>query len=207
MTKQSKITASEARFPLASLSLSPLNPRQNVPENEVIELADSLWSAGLIQNISGLLTDEGGAEIVAGGRRLRALQYLADKHPDLETKRPDLANPLVNLAPDRTTAEAWANTENIARKALEPADEIRAYGKMSANGATAGNIARAFAVTEKHVYRRLALSKFPEAVLDALAKGEINLSAAACFTISDDEEHSVEVLNEVRGCAAACNAQ
>ena len=199
MTKQSKITASEARFPLASLSLSPLNPRQNVPENEVIELADSLWSAGLIQNISGLLTDEGGAEIVAGGRRLRALQYLADKHPDLDAKRPDLANPLVNLAPDRATAEAWANTENIARKALEPADEIRAYGKMSANGATAGNIARAFAVTEKHVYRRLALSKLPEAVLDALAKGEINLSAAACFTISDDEEHSIEVLNEVRG--------
>ena len=83
MTKQTQITATEARFPLASLSLSPMNPRQTVPEGEIVELAESIWTAGLIQSIAGLADDKGGAEIVAGGRRLRALQYLAEKHPDL----------------------------------------------------------------------------------------------------------------------------
>ncbi|MEM9844385.1 MAG: ParB N-terminal domain-containing protein, partial [Pseudomonadota bacterium] len=100
MTKQSKIVATEARFPLANLSLSPVNPRQNVPEQDVIELSESIWAAGLIQSIAGLAGKSNTAEIVAGGRRLRALQYLAEQHPDLAKTRPELANPMVMLAPD-----------------------------------------------------------------------------------------------------------
>ena len=72
MTKQSKIIATEARFPLEKLSLSPMNPRQDVPEADVIELAESIWAAGLIQSIAGLAGKKDTAEIVAGGRRLRA---------------------------------------------------------------------------------------------------------------------------------------
>lgn len=199
MTEQTEIIAAEARFPLTSLILSPMNPRQNVPEADIIELAESIWTAGLIQNLSGLSDGNGGAEIVAGGRRLRALQYLSEQHPDMSATKPELANPLVNIAPDRATAEIWAHTENIARKDLEPVDKIRAYGKMETGGASVSAIARAFAVTEKHVYRRLALSGLPEAVLDALGAGEISLSSAACFTISDDEGRSLEVLEQVRG--------
>lgn len=61
MTKQSKIIATEARIPLAVLTLSSLNPRQDVPEQDVIELAESIWAAGLIQNIAGLADKAGGA--------------------------------------------------------------------------------------------------------------------------------------------------
>ena len=199
MTKQSQITATEARFPLERLTLSAMNPRQDVPKSDVIELATSIWTAGLIQNLSGLADDTGGAEIVAGGRRLRALIYLATQHPDMAETRPKLASPLVNLAPDRITAEAWATTENIARRALHPAEEIRAYGKMEQSGATPAAIARAFAVTEKHVYRRLALAHLPAPVLDALQADEISLSNAAAFTIGDDQKRSLEVLEQVRG--------
>ena len=131
MTKQSIITADEARFPLSKLSLSPMNPRQNVPAAEVEELAESIWTAGLIQNLAGIVDGNGGAEIVAGGRRLRALQLLAERHADLAQVRPELANPPVRLAPDDSTAQAWAVAENAARRDLHPADEIRAYGKMS----------------------------------------------------------------------------
>lgn len=199
MTKQTKITATEARFPLASLTLSTINPRQVVPQDDVIELAESVWAAGLIQSIAGLADDRGGAEIVAGGRRLRALKYLDEQHPDLATKRPDLASPMVMLAPDRETAEAWAAMENVARRDLHPAEEIRAYGKMEAKGANAVAIARAFAVSEKHVYRRLALAHLPSPVLDALQANEISLSNAAAFTVSNDEKGTLEVLERARG--------
>ena len=199
MTKQSKIVATEARFPLSKLTLSPLNPRQDVPEADVIELAESIWAAGLIQSIAGLAGKKDTAEIVAGGRRLRALQYLADQHPDLDKTRPELANPMVMLAPDAETAEAWANTENVARRDLHPAEEIRAYGKMEAKGGTVGAIARAFAVKEKHVYRRLALAHLPDPVLDALAANEISLSNAAAFTVSNDMKATLEVLEQARG--------
>ena len=199
MTKQSKIIATEARFPLANLSLSPLNPRQDVPEADVIELAGSIYDAGLIQSIAGLAGKKDTAEIVAGGRRLRALQYLAEQHPDIATTRPELANPMVMLAPDAETAEAWANMENVARRDLHPAEEIRAYGKMEAKGATVAAVARAFAVKEKHVYRRLALAHLPSAVLDALQANEISLSHAAAFTVSNDEKITLEVLERARG--------
>ena len=60
MTKQSIITADEARFPLSNLSLSPMNPRQNVPAAEVEDLAESIWTAGLIQNLAGIMDGKGG---------------------------------------------------------------------------------------------------------------------------------------------------
>ena len=198
MTKQTKISATEARFPLASLSLSPMNPRQSLTEGEIVELAESIWTAGLIQSIAGLADDKGGAEIVAGGRRLRALQYLAEKHPDLASIRPELANPLVMIAPNVETAQTWATAENISRKNLSPADEIRAYGAMDKAGAPAAGIARAFAVTEGHVYKRLKLASLPEQVIDALATKEINLGEAAAFTICDDTDLIMEVLEQAR---------
>jgi ParB family transcriptional regulator, chromosome partitioning protein len=201
MAKHQKITPTEARFPLEKLTLSAMNPRQSVPQTEVEELAESIWAAGLIQSIAGLADGEGGVEIVAGGRRLRALQHLAEKHPDMAKLRPDLANPLVMLAPDAATAQAWGNLENVVRRDLHPAEEIRAYGKMAEEGATPANIARSFAVTEKHVYRRLALATLPVPVLDALAANEISLSMAACFTICDDTDHSLEILAQCRGSA------
>ena len=95
MTKQATITADEARFPLSKLVLSAMNPRQNVPAAEVEELAESIWTAGLIQNLAGIMDENGGAEIVAGGRRLRALQLLAERHPELAQERPELASPRV----------------------------------------------------------------------------------------------------------------
>lgn len=198
MTKQTNITATEARFPLASLTLSPINPRQTVPEAEIAELAESIWTVGLIQSIAGLADDKGGAEIVAGGRRLRALQYLAGKHENLASIRPELANPLVMIALDVETAQTWATAENITRKNLSPAEEIRAYGKMDKAGAPAAGIARAFAVTEGHVYKRLKLAGLPEQVIDALAATEINLGEAAAFTICDDADLILQVLEQAR---------
>ncbi|EEE35177.1 ParB domain protein nuclease [Rhodobacteraceae bacterium KLH11] len=198
MTKQTKITATEARFPLALLTLSPINPRQTVPEAEIVELAESIWTVGLIQSIAGLADDKGGAEIVAGGRRLRALQYLAEKHDNLASIRPELANPLVMIAPDVETAETWANAENITRKNLTPAEEIRAYGKMDKAGAPAIGIARAFAVTEAHVHKRLKLAGLPEQVIDALDAREISLGEAAAFTICDDADLILPVLERAR---------
>lgn len=198
MSKHEVIAANEFRIPLASLTLSDMNPRQFVPDEEVVELAGSLMAAGLLHNLVGL-GDENAAEIVAGGRRLRALKYLAEQHDDLAETRPDLAFPLVKVTLEPQTALLWASTENNARKDMSPAQEIISFAKMDAAGFSAAQIARSFTKTEKHVYRRLALSKLPEAVIEALDAGEINLSAAGCFTISDDAERSLEVLETIKG--------
>lgn len=199
MTDQSKIVAAEARFPLARLYVSELNPRQSVGDDEIKELAISIWEAGMIQPMAGLADAEGGAGIVGGGRRLRALQYLREQHSDLDTIRPDLATPLVTLAPDMETARVWAGAENAARRDLSPADEIVAYGKMAKAGSSVVAIARAFAVTEQQVRQRLALADLPDAVIDALRAEKISISGAAAFTVSQDEALTLQVLETVSG--------
>ncbi|MBN8194867.1 hypothetical protein JI667_22470, partial [Bacillus sp. NTK074B] len=78
----------------------------------------------------------------------------------------------VKLAPDEDTARIWASAENTARAALHPADEVRAYGRMAAKGADPNAIARAFAVSERHVRQRLKLAQLPQPVLGALREGK-----------------------------------
>lgn len=179
-------------FPLADLFLSTLNPRQEHDAEGIALLADSLATCGLMQNLGGLRNEDGRIGIVYGGRRLAALRLAAER-------RPDLAFVPVRIAPDAETALAWATAENTAREALHPADEIRAYGRMADTGAGIPAIAAAFAVTEAHVRRRLKLATLPEPVLDALRAGEISYGHATLFTLCNDEDRALSVLNELRG--------
>ncbi|WP_435171577.1 ParB/RepB/Spo0J family partition protein [Falsirhodobacter sp. 1013] len=177
--------------PLADLYLSDLNPRQEADPEGIALLAQSILTCGLVQNLAGLRDDAGRIGIVAGGRRLRALAIAAEQNPAL-------ALVPVRLASTALTAQAWANAENSAREALAPADEIRAYGRMRDAGALAPSIAKAFGVTEAHVYRRLKLADLPAPVMDALAAGQISLATAAAFTVSNDEALTLTVLDRVK---------
>src|SRR5690606_38644298 len=66
-------------IPLSDLALSPLNSRQQVAEDEIEAMAESIAIAGLLQNLIGIETAAGAIEIVGGGKRLRALQKLASE--------------------------------------------------------------------------------------------------------------------------------
>ena len=183
--------------PLADLYLHPLNPRQSVPDDDIRAMAQSLASAGLLQNLCGI-EDQGRIGIVAGGRRLRGLKLLAAEGAEL---------PLipVQLAPDATTARAWALAENVTHAALHPAEEIRAYGQQAAHGVPVESIARAFAKTERHVRQRLKLAGLPAEVLDLLAADRLGLSAAEALCLTEDPERQIALAQTaaVRNLSAA----
>ena len=120
MTNQANIDTAAATdvieyVPLTDLYLSDLNPRQEVAEDGIDLLADSLVACGLIQNLAGLRDEAGKVGVVAGGRRLRALNIAV-------AARPDLAQVPVRMAPSDLIAEEWANAENTAREELDPVD-------------------------------------------------------------------------------------
>lgn len=192
MTNQSK-HATDAAIIYASLDqlyLHELNPRQEVAQEAIEALAESIKTCGLLQNLGGLQDDSGKIGIVAGGRRLRALAYLSESDPAQETVK---SIPVL-LAKDSAQAEVWANAENTARADLDPADEIRAYGRMAQSQASADDIASAFGVTVAHVKGRLKLAHLPDAALDALKAKTINLTVAQKLTTADDEKLILEVL-------------
>lgn len=179
---------------IADLYLHPMNTRTEPPALDITTLADSILACGLMQNLLCFVDHEagdGGAHrmgVVAGGRRLRALQLLAEGGL--------WSDPVpVQFTTDRLQAQTWANAENTARAALHPADEIRAYGRMEATGASPLTIARAFAVTEAHVKRRLRLAHLPSRALDALKAGTLSYGQCAALTLSDDQAKVGEVLD------------
>jgi hypothetical protein len=101
---------------------------------------------------------DGSVQIVAGGKRLRALQKLAAEgwHRTADQRRIDYVP--VQITEDPLVAQAWAGAENTARSALHPADEIRAYAALRLTGISPGTIARTYAVTESQVHRMLKLA-------------------------------------------------
>ncbi|PTX45599.1 ParB family chromosome partitioning protein [Gemmobacter caeni] len=177
---------------LSRLYLHPLNSRSEPPPAEIELLSESIRTAGLLQNLMGYADPEGGfAEgndlqsrrigIVAGGRRLRALQLLHGPG------RGDVEVPVL-ITGDAATAAEWAGTENTARAALNPADEVVAYRRMRAQGASPTAIASAFAVRERHVLGRLKLALLPDEALDALRAGQISIDQAEALTVAQSDD-------------------
>lgn len=205
--KYDPITQSNIVYlPLTDLVLSKHNPRQTVTDEEVAELADSIRECGLIQNLSGYQPNGADqVEIVAGGRRLRALELLYQE-PDYGPFPIPVA-----VTDDLETAIAWASAENEARADLSPAQSIRAYAQMKKAGKTAMQIASAFAVSEAGVYRMLSLASLPKYIVDGIENGVVSLDAAkllaACTNktlvkagfeaLKDEEIHSTYQLKQV----------
>lgn len=173
--------------PLDHLMLDPLNTRQTHNADEIAALAESIDAVGLLQNLCGLHRADGKIGIVAGGRRLAALELLAERGNPVE------AVP-VRIVADAVEAELVSHSENSARKALHPAEEVRAFRRLSEQGLAESAVAKAFGVTEGHVKRRMKLATLPEAVIDALHANIITLDVASAFTVSPSPEQTASVL-------------
>lgn len=92
------------------------------------------------------------------------------------------------------TGIIYATLDQLYLHDLNPADEIRAYGRMAGTGAAADVIASAFGVTEPHVKGRLKLAVLPDAALDALKAKKISLSSAQKMTTTNDEKLIFEAI-------------
>ena len=74
--KHEAINSPVELVPFADLYVSPLNPRTVFSPEGIEALAENIRQLGLIQNLAGLRDEAGKVGIVAGGRRLRALELL-----------------------------------------------------------------------------------------------------------------------------------
>lgn len=183
--------------PLNKLVISPRNVRKTNAEEDVPGLADSIASKGLLQNLVVSPAEDGKLyEVDAGGRRLLALQLLADrKH--LAKNWPV---PVHVIARDCATEASLA--ENLQKIAMNPADEVEAFAAIvagyEANGMASeaeqvANCARRFGVTERHVRQRLALAELAPDILDALREGRIAIAAATAYASHPDPQVQLKV--------------
>lgn len=188
----SSVATSQAKVfvPLSALYISPDNVRKGAVSG-IAELAAMIESQSLLNPLQ-VKEDEtatGKFGVIAGGRRLRALQLLANNG-----KIP--ADHLVEcgLVNDGMASEV-SLAENISQEAMHPADEFTAYQTLVTEGKTVELIAAKFGVSVAHVARRLKMANVAPVLLDLYKANEMTLDQIMALASIDDQERQVNTWN------------
>jgi ParB family chromosome partitioning protein len=174
------------------LEKSPNNARRTVPKMGMDELKASVLAHGLIQNL--VVTDAGDGlfRVIAGGRRLEALQSL-----QAEGKLPeDFAVPCQVVADEHGLEMSLA--ENTVRLAMHPADEFEAFAALIDKGESAAQVAERFGVDESHVLKRMKLARVAPQLLKEYRNEGITLECLKAFAITDDHRRQLKVFKSLQ---------
>ena len=175
-------------IPLSQLELSPGNVRKTPADASAFtELKASIAAHGLLENLiarsMGPDADGPGRyAVIAGGRRLAAMQALAAEGA-LEEDHPVPCR----MIEDIMAAEEVSLAENSVRAAMHPADQVDAFRRLADAGSTAAAIAARFGVSERTVEKRLRLGNAAPVLLEAYRAGEIDLDTLMAFAVTTDQ--------------------
>jgi ParB family chromosome partitioning protein len=175
---------------LSSLVRHPDNVRKTTATG-IAELAASIERDGLLQNLT-VVADVDRYLVVAGGRRLAALQLLHK-----QKKLPDY-HPVAVRIIDACNAEAVSLAENQLREAMHPIDQFLAFkAQVDANHSIA-DVAARFGVTETFVKQRLKLAAVSPDLLDAYRAGKMTLEQLQAFSVTDNHDRQLEVWDKIK---------
>jgi len=189
MTTQSKTRLSIRNVPLSALVISALNVRKEKDSKaELEELAALIEAEGVIQNLVGFESSGGRGkrrkqfEVVAGGRRLQALQLLQKRGK----VKPSLLVPLREISRERAVAVSLA--ENLGRKQLHPADAFEAFRALVDAGESIEEVAARFNVSPIIVKQRLKLAKVAPEFIQMYREKAVLLDHLMALASTDDHE-------------------
>ena len=190
-------------IPLSQLELSPCNVRKTPADASAFtELKASIAAHGLLENLIARSMGPGADGIgryavIAGGRRLAAMQALAAEGA-LEEDHPVPCR----MIEDIVAAEEVSLAENSVRAAMHPADQVEAFRRLADAGSTAAAIAARFGVSERTVEKRLRLGNAAPVLLEAYREGEIDLEPLMAFAVTTDHARQNAVWETVsqQGC-------
>ena len=181
-------------IPLKKLVPSPRNVRKSSDVLADLQLRADIAARGLLQNLVVRKGKRGKFEVEAGGRRLAALQALAEEGTLPENHE---VTCLVIEGEESEVREA-SLAENFQRLAMNPADEAQAFASIIEAGATPEDVARRFGLTVRFVEGRLRLAGLAPCVFEALAEGTITLDMAKAYGAISDVERQAHVYAELQ---------
>ncbi len=176
------------QVPLDLLEPNPFQPRSSIDPAALEELAQSIRLRGILQPllVRPHPNTDGRYQIVAGERRWRAAGS-AGLH-----EVPALVHAMTD-----TEAAAVALVENLQRQDLNAMDEAEGYHRlMSRFEFTQEALGQAVGKSRSHIANTLRLLNLPDAVKEALRKGEITAGhARALLTHPVPEAALRDVIN------------
>jgi ParB family chromosome partitioning protein len=179
-------------IPASKLRLSEKNVRKDAAQLNIEGLAADIAAKGLINNlfVEPLQRPKGHYAVLAGGRRLRAIQH------NIETGVfPADYEVSCKVKDNETLSYEISLSENFQRQDMTPADEIVAFSNLAGEGQSSEDIARRFGLDKRNVDARLRLSHVAPAILDALRVGKITLAHVKAFAQAPTAEAQLQVFD------------
>jgi ParB family chromosome partitioning protein len=184
---QSTATPGVQQLPLDVLEPSPFQPRQEMDESALQELADSIAQRGILQPL--LVRPTPGRpdhyQIIAGERRWRAAQRVSLHEV------PVLVRPLTD-----SDAMAAGLVENLQREDLNAIEEAEGYKRLLEEfSLSQDKLGEAVGKSRAHIGNVIRLLKLPEQVRAMLRQGQLSAGhARALLTHPDPVKAAKEVV-------------
>jgi ParB family chromosome partitioning protein len=167
-------------IPVSAIAANPRQPRLEFPEETLAALARSIREVGVLQPVV-VRSRDGGYELVAGERRVRAARLAG------------LATiPAIVREGDDSESLREALIENIHREDLAPLELASAFQELLEElGVTQETLAERLGYSRAHVANTIRLLSLPGDVQQLLAGGKIQAGhARALLGLPDDEARS-----------------
>ena len=182
------------RIPLRWLEASSANVRRaSLDEGAMAELRASIVAHGLLHPLIVEQQASNRASVIAGGRRLAALQQLANIGAWPEGQ----PVPCVVVS-GADSARDISLAENSGREPLHPVDEAEAFRSLRGNGFTDKELARRFGISPRTVQRRLRMARAAPELRDQCRNGRLSLGALEAVAEEPDRELQVKAVRETR---------
>jgi ParB family chromosome partitioning protein len=173
--------------PLDQLRLSSRNARKTGGD-DVADMAASIAAGGLLQNLV-VIDGPDGFEVIAGGRRLKAMQQLA-KDGRLPAELLTDGVPCRRLT-DEEAIEA-STAENTIRVPMHPADQFDAFKVMIDAGKSITDVAAHFSITETVVKQRLKLANVHPKLVQVYRDDGMSLQQLQALAVTDDHKAQLD---------------
>jgi ParB family chromosome partitioning protein len=165
---------------------NPYQPRKDLDEDELQQLAESIKEHGLLQPIVVRRMNDR-FQIIAGERRLRAATKAGMQHVPAQVRDVD----------DRQMAEL-AIVENLQRKDLGPLEKAASFQQyLQTYRCTQEELAGRLKINRSTIANLIRLLELPEPVQKALRDGKISQGHARALLPLGDEQEQIKFVRRI----------
>ncbi len=176
-------------IPITNIFPNPDQPRKRFSPEGLQELAESIKQYGVLQPLIVSEKKDGGYELIAGERRLRASQIAGI--PTVPA--------IIKELPEKSKLEI-ALIENIQRADLDPIEEAFGYKRLIEEfGLSQQEVAEKMSKSRSAIANAVRLLDLPLSAQTALIEGKINTGQARAVLSLEGEEERLNLLSSLLG--------
>lgn len=189
--QEEKTSSSERlwHIPLSEIMPNSEQPRKRFSEEELADLVSSIQRHGILQPLNVTEKEDGGYELIAGERRLRAAQIAGL-----------VSVPALVRSANRQEKLELALIENIQRQDLSPIEEAFAFKRLIEEfDLTQQELAERLGKSRPVVANTIRLLDLPEEIQKALAEGSLSAGKARALLSLKDSKEQMDLFKSMIG--------